>query len=505
VASLHQVGIVGNSIKTKSLPEPNSITYADGNRFYTLVEEQEGFVNGHTYRTVLNDDGSYSWLDVDKGSGDFEMGADSDSVVNYLAGNYSGKVIDTEGKISQIYGFSFYNQDLTEISCPNVSIIGSYINYSAKSAIGYAFYGCSNLSRISFPNCSQIVNASTNFQGCVALENAEFPALTSSYVVPSMFNGLSALSIVEMPNVQTVSSFAFRSCKNLKIVKFSPDGLTQVMSSAFYGCKSLESVKFASSGSVRIYASAFEDCYALESVYINGASNAIISDYAFAYCSSLSTVTISAETISLNNSAFAFCTGLNELNIYANSGTITLTSCVCRNCSSLTNLNIYAPEGVYFSGPELFSRCSSLKWGNLSNAKILKIAGAYLFTGCKALDYIYAPECSYIGGAYMFSGCNNLSYAYLAKIKTISGVPFEKCYYLSAVYIMQESGLTEADIPTLTSSLAFSAYYGVGDMTPDDHTWIYVGYEEYIPWLQSATNWVNFVSQIKASQFVPPA
>ena len=62
-----QLGLIGNSIKVQSLPTASAETFGAGNRFYTLIGQQEGYITGHTYRTVVAND-VYSWEDVAGGN-----------------------------------------------------------------------------------------------------------------------------------------------------------------------------------------------------------------------------------------------------------------------------------------------------------------------------------------------------------------------------------------------------------------------------------------------------
>ena len=58
-----QLGLIGNSIKVQSLPTASAETFGAGNRFYTLIGQQEGYITGHTYHTVAAND-VYSWEDI---------------------------------------------------------------------------------------------------------------------------------------------------------------------------------------------------------------------------------------------------------------------------------------------------------------------------------------------------------------------------------------------------------------------------------------------------------
>lgn len=67
MSTAQQLGLIGNSIKVQSLPTASAETFGAGNRFYTLIGQQEGYITGHTYHTVVAND-VYSWEDVAGGS-----------------------------------------------------------------------------------------------------------------------------------------------------------------------------------------------------------------------------------------------------------------------------------------------------------------------------------------------------------------------------------------------------------------------------------------------------
>lgn len=63
MSTAQQLGLIGNSVKVQSLPTASAETFGTGNRFYTLIGQQEGYITGHTYRTVVANN-VYSWEDV---------------------------------------------------------------------------------------------------------------------------------------------------------------------------------------------------------------------------------------------------------------------------------------------------------------------------------------------------------------------------------------------------------------------------------------------------------
>ena len=67
MSTAQQLGLIGNSIKVQSLPTASAETFGAGNRFYTLIGQQEGYITGHTYHTIVAND-VYSWEDVAGGN-----------------------------------------------------------------------------------------------------------------------------------------------------------------------------------------------------------------------------------------------------------------------------------------------------------------------------------------------------------------------------------------------------------------------------------------------------
>lgn len=78
MSTAQQLGLIGNSIKVQSLPTASAETFGAGNRYYTLIGQQEGYITGHTYHTVVAND-VYSWEDV--AGGDYNM-LDNIPVIN---------------------------------------------------------------------------------------------------------------------------------------------------------------------------------------------------------------------------------------------------------------------------------------------------------------------------------------------------------------------------------------------------------------------------------------
>lgn len=63
MSTAQQLGLIGSSVRVQSLPTASAATFGEGNRFYTLIGQQDGYITGHTYRTVVAND-VYSWEDI---------------------------------------------------------------------------------------------------------------------------------------------------------------------------------------------------------------------------------------------------------------------------------------------------------------------------------------------------------------------------------------------------------------------------------------------------------
>lgn len=70
MSTAQQLGLVGNSVRVQALPTASAETFGQGNRYYTLIGQQEGYITGHTYHTIVAND-VYSWEDVAGGASDY--------------------------------------------------------------------------------------------------------------------------------------------------------------------------------------------------------------------------------------------------------------------------------------------------------------------------------------------------------------------------------------------------------------------------------------------------
>lgn len=178
------------------------------------------------------------------------------------------KTLTTAGKYVP---YSFVVTDITSSTGGDYSIddiamknISGSISGSATYIGNYAFYSCSALTAVDFPNVTSI--GSSAFGYCSSLSTASFPNVTSIGI--SAFGCCSSLTTVSFPSVTTISSYAFYNCDSLTAVDFP--NATAIGNNAFYSCDSLSTASFPNVTSIGT--STFYACFNLISLYLNSIS-----------------------------------------------------------------------------------------------------------------------------------------------------------------------------------------------------------------------------------------
>ena len=152
---------------------------------------------------------------------------------------------------------------LTTATIPE-TVTNNGTTYSVTSIGDDAFYNCSSLTSITFPNSVTSIG-NYAFHGCSSLTS-----LTIGNSVISIghyaFIGCFSLTSLVIPNsVTSIGDYAFSSCSSLTSVTLS-NSLTSIGSCAFSSCSSLTSVTITNSvTSIGEYA--FSSCSALADIY----------------------------------------------------------------------------------------------------------------------------------------------------------------------------------------------------------------------------------------------
>ena len=220
-----------------------------------------------------------------------------------------------DSTITKIGAFAFaFCSNLTNISFPNCTTIGAS-----------AFRYCLSLTTTSFPKCTSIDNNA--FYQCSNLTTASFPNcnIINSYA----FWWCSSLTAVSFPKCSIISDYAFQSCSLLTSVSF-PNCIT-IGSGAFSSCNLLQSVSFPNC--VYVNTRGFYNCDSLISIYLPKCS--IINQSVFYSCNSLTTVSL-PECELISSYAFRYC--YNLISLYLMSTSV---------CTLGINVFVSTPIGGY--------------------------------------------------------------------------------------------------------------------------------------------------------------
>ena len=169
-------------------------------------------------------------------------------------------------------------------SCRETDIvIGIYNNRDVTTIGKMAFYYCTSLTSIEFPDSLTTIGEMA-FYGCISL---------TSIVIPE--------------GVTAIGDSAFHSCPSLTSIEL-PDSLTIIGKWAFHKCTSLTSIVIPE-GVTTIGEWAFSWCSSLTSIELPDSLTAI-GDYAFYYCYSLKSIVIPESVTTIGQHVFYECTSL---------------------------------------------------------------------------------------------------------------------------------------------------------------------------------------------------
>jgi hypothetical protein len=277
------------------------------------------------------------------------------------ASTFSGSSIDTIAwGCTTIDNYSYRGQrKVTSIRIPYTATgIGTYF----IDSIGKAFDAAGN----SIGNALTDVRFYTN-------DSTNYPTSRCQSIGEVAFWGCSKLTTMEFPNALTsIGNQAFTQCGVLSYCPTTSSGT---------GTAGLLDLSGTSIGTIGT--KAFEKCYALTKIVLPSALTSI-SDNCFLDCSGVTSLTLGSQTTTIASSAFNGCKALKAINLpstvtnvgenafsgatsatsitfadlTASSG-ITLNNACFQNCSKVTS--IVVPKGVIFpSGQHPFWGCTGL-------------------------------------------------------------------------------------------------------------------------------------------------
>jgi hypothetical protein len=299
-----------------------------------------------------------------------------------------------------------------------------FVNLSPINEYAYAFYGCTGLTSLTFPNSVTTIGeyAFYNCSGLTELPLTNFITTIRDYA----FSGCTGLTSLTLPNsIITIGDYAFNGCSGFTGDLYIPDSVTSIGNYAFSDCNGFTSITL-------------------------GNSITLIGNYAFSGCNGLSgDLNIPNSVTSIGNYAFSGCSGFTgSLNI-GNSVT-SIGNYAFNNCNGFTgDLNI--PDSVTSIGNYAFSGCTGFT-GSLNIGNSVTSIGNYAFDNCRGFTGdLIIPNSVVNIKEYAFRSCNgftgNLSIG--NSVTSIGNYAFYNCYGFTG----------DLSIPNSVTSIGNYAFY----------------------------------------------
>ncbi len=220
--------------------------------------------------------------------------------------------------------------------CPNLKTVN--LNYVEKIGDN-AFENCPKLQLNATTDLQKTATIGINaFKGCTSLTNLNLSNI--GYAGKYTFEGATSLSEVELGYLSK-GMFKNSGIKHITIsASLIPEGL-------FEGCTSLETVTFTNTNVV-ISENAFAGATNLTEVRFAENSNVVFNDLSFANTKNLKVLNLPNGTIDFNGNVF-FASGLEKLNIGANTLINKIESAPFENTTSFTTIEVSLDSSLYTS------------------------------------------------------------------------------------------------------------------------------------------------------------
>ncbi len=451
------------------------------------------------------------------------LSAFSVSAHDFEVDGFYYNILDSSAKTVEVTykgsSYSSYNEYSGEVTIPK-TVIYSGAEYSVSSIGEYAFYGNTEVAKVTIPKSllsikNYAFNACSNLTELV-IEDSDIPiefgvsyrknyycGLFRSVPISTLYLGR-GYKVIDydgsvLGGYEAQPFYANKSIKNVKL-----GAIKAVQSNCFFSCSNIESIDFGTTIE-SIAPNAFNGCENLKEVLLPNSLRSIGYN-AFGGCSNITNLELgnSIETISndvFNNiqcptliipstvtnisyRAFSYCTfdkvvfedSENDISLDSNAfnGTKSKYIYLGRHWigSPFVNMSFEILEiGSLFSEikANAFPSCTELK--TIVLPEYLTSIGESAFLGCSSILEIKLPKNINYLGDYAFSNCTNLTSIDLtSNIKTLPDNLFSNCQSLKNVILpntleaigktFYNSGITSIIIPSSVTSIGEDAFFG---------------------------------------------
>lgn len=334
--------------------------------------------------------------------------------------------------LKTIEDFAFYRcTSLTTIIFPNsvtnignsafngcTSLTSLTIPYSVTNIGGYAFYGCTGLTSITMYASVKTIG-DWAFMHCRSLATLFLPSSLTT-LGGAVFTDCSAFIIVDPTNPTYSSKDGVLYDKNFTTLIQCPASLKEnfiipatvntIQAYAFYGCEGLTSIAIPPSVNY-IGNFAFSDCSSLTTVTIPSSVNSI-GVCAFYGCSGLTSITIPNSVTAIGDMAFSGCTSLPSVYIPSSVNSIendAFYRCTASICVDSNNLTYSSKDGIlYDKSYKTLIQCPTSLLNSFTIPATVNKIEDYAFGSCKGLTSVTIPVTITSIGLSTFMGCTNL-------------------------------------------------------------------------------------------------
>ena len=335
--------------------------------------------------------------------------------------------------------------------------------FTSLSAItSEAFYGCTELARITIPENVNSVGSKA-FWNCPALQTVYFNAIncismqttynsnTYSVFSSDASGGAPALTRVVIGNqVTRIPDYAFKGSEDIYQRLVIPASVASIGNYAFYNCNSMVLMVIQGNGLQTIGEYAFYGCSALASVLNLPNSVTTIGQYAFYGCLVLPSVTIGTGMATIGGYAFWNCPAMTTVNFNA-------TNCTQMYTSTVTSSYEYVSYSVFNSGTSNGGATPIVTLNIGSN--VTRIPDYAFRNSTNLTSDIIIPNATSSIGTYAFHGVKSTTLTIGTAVTSIGGYAFWNCPNLATVYF-NATNCTQMYTRTVTSSSNY-LYYSV--------------------------------------------